>query len=102
MAAASPAGRSRLHRAADHLSFCVVAKERLTLPARRAGAAWHWRNDGSRWPRHRHDELELNIGLRGSITYLVEDRLVTVERDGLLALFPAQEHAVVDRSPGSE
>jgi AraC-like DNA-binding protein len=79
-----------------------VAKERIVVPARRVGIAWLGRYEGGRWPQHRHDELELNLGVGGRSTYVIEGRRVVVERDTLLALFPAQEHIVVEETPGAE
>jgi methylphosphotriester-DNA--protein-cysteine methyltransferase len=47
---------------------------------------------------HRHLELELNVVVRGSITYVVGDRRFTFQKRTLLWMFPAQEHQLVDRS----
>ncbi|MEX1117134.1 MAG: helix-turn-helix transcriptional regulator [Akkermansiaceae bacterium] len=47
---------------------------------------------------HRHLELELNVVVRGSITYVVGDRRFTFGKRTLLWMFPAQEHQLVDRS----
>jgi AraC-like DNA-binding protein len=47
---------------------------------------------------HHHTELELNVVVRGSITYVVASRRFTFSRCTLLWLFPAQEHQLVDRS----
>lgn len=47
---------------------------------------------------HRHVELELNVVVRGTITYVVGDRRFTFGQRTLLWMFPAQEHQLVDRS----
>ncbi len=47
---------------------------------------------------HRHVELELNVVVRGSITYVVGGRRFTFGQRTLLWMFPAQEHQLVDRS----
>ena len=47
---------------------------------------------------HRHVELEMNVVVRGSITYVVGDRRFTFPARTLLWLFPEQEHQLVDRS----
>ena len=47
---------------------------------------------------HRHSELELNLVLQGSITYVIADRRYTFTRGSLLWIFPAQEHQMIDRS----
>ncbi len=68
------------------------------MPATRDGALWHRRGSPSRWPSHHHDELELNLVMRGSATYLIQGRRAPLERFTLRALFPDQEHILVDES----
>jgi methylphosphotriester-DNA--protein-cysteine methyltransferase len=51
---------------------------------------------------HHHVELELNLVVRGTISYVVGGRRTTFERGTLLWLFPAQEHQLVDRSPDAQ
>lgn len=51
---------------------------------------------------HRHVELELNLVVRGAISYVVGERRITFERGTLLWLFPAQEHQLVDRTPDAQ
>lgn len=73
--------------------------ERLHLPAGLDGALWHFRWRGRFHPRHTHDELELNIVLRGTAAYLVGDRRCQLARASILWLHPAQEHVLVEASP---
>lgn len=47
---------------------------------------------------HHHVELELNLVVQGSISYVVEGRRYTFQRGTLLWMFPTQEHQLVDRS----
>jgi AraC-like DNA-binding protein len=47
---------------------------------------------------HHHIELELNLVLQGTITYVVSGRRFTFQSRTLLWLFPKQEHQLVDRS----
>lgn len=47
---------------------------------------------------HRHVELELNLVVQGSITYVLGTRRFTFEKGALLWLFPSQRHQLVDRS----
>ena len=47
---------------------------------------------------HRHAELELNLVVRGSVTYVVNQRRYTFPARTLLWLFPEQEHQLVDCS----
>ena len=51
---------------------------------------------------HHHIELELNLVVRGTITYVVAGRRFTFQRRTLLWLFPAQEHQLVDRSDDAQ
>ncbi|WP_438479368.1 helix-turn-helix domain-containing protein [Oleiharenicola lentus] len=51
---------------------------------------------------HRHVELELNVVLRGAITYVVDGRSFRFEKRSLLWLFPGQEHQLVDRTVGQQ
>jgi AraC-like DNA-binding protein len=48
--------------------------------------------------KHRHVELELNLVVSGTITYVVYGRRFTFPRGTLLWMFPSQEHQLVDRS----
>jgi AraC-like DNA-binding protein len=47
---------------------------------------------------HHHVELELNLVVRGSITYIMGRQRYTFPAGILLWLFPDQEHQLVDRS----
>lgn len=51
---------------------------------------------------HHHKELELNVVLQGSITYVVDGRRFTFLQRTLLWLFPHQEHQLVDRSANAQ
>jgi methylphosphotriester-DNA--protein-cysteine methyltransferase len=54
---------------------------------------------GAAWlATHHHVELELNLVLRGSLTYVTDGHRYTFSHGELLWLFPAQRHQVVDRS----
>ncbi len=62
------------------------------------GWLWSHRNRGTVHPLHHHTELEFNLMIRGSGTYLVGDRRFAVRRNDLLWLFPGQEHILIDQS----
>jgi methylphosphotriester-DNA--protein-cysteine methyltransferase len=47
---------------------------------------------------HHHVELELNVVVRGTITYVVGNQRFTFGQRTLLWMYPAQEHQLVDRS----
>lgn len=51
---------------------------------------------------HHHVELELNLVVKGSVTYVVGGRRFTFEKRTLLWMFPAQEHQLVDRSDDAQ
>ncbi len=51
---------------------------------------------------HHHVELELNLVVRGTITYIVNGRRFTLPSRTLLWLFPGHEHQLVDRSDDAQ
>ena len=51
---------------------------------------------------HHHIELELNLVVRGTITYVVSGKRYTFQPRTLLWLFPEQEHQLVDRSDNAQ
>src|SRR5688500_17073209 len=73
--------------------------ESLPIPAGWRGMVWTHRASGYRHPHHTHDEVELNLAVRGRATYVIGGKLVELERDHLIWLFPGQEHALVEQSP---
>jgi AraC-like DNA-binding protein len=63
--------------------------------------AYHTAADGP--PRaHRHAELELNLVVRGSASYLLGERRYELTPGTLTWLFPGQDHVLVDESPDHE
>lgn len=48
---------------------------------------------------HHHIELELNLVVSGTITYIVHGQRFKFSKRNLLWFFPSQEHQLVDRSP---
>ncbi|CAN5442961.1 hypothetical protein BH09VER1_BH09VER1_46770 [soil metagenome] len=51
---------------------------------------------------HHHRELELNVVVRGTITYVLGGRRFSFPQRSLLWLFPTQEHQLVDRSDDAQ
>src|SRR5918995_1783331 len=47
---------------------------------------------------HRHAELELNLVVRGTATYLLGERRYALTPGTLTWLFPGQDHVLVDGS----
>jgi AraC-like DNA-binding protein len=62
--------------------------------------------DSTRHPQeihsHHHRELELNVIVQGSITYVVDGRRFTFFPRTLIWLFPHQEHQLVARSANAQ
>jgi len=48
---------------------------------------------------HRHVELELNLVVNGTISYVVDGTRYSFSKGALLWLYPRQEHQLVDRTP---
>ena len=51
---------------------------------------------------HRHAELEVNLVVRGTASYLLGDRRIALTPGTLTWLFPGQDHVLVDESPDHE
>ncbi len=49
-------------------------------------------------PSHHHEELEVNLVLRGKASYLFGQRRVPLAANSMIWLFPEQEHVLMDRS----
>lgn len=86
------------------LSYFVIMLENLKLGPKYDGflfLAESVRNP-PRLNSHHHVELELNVVVQGSVTYVVGGRRFTFPRRSLLWMFPAQEHQLVDRSDDAQ
>ncbi|MHB1936398.1 MAG: cupin domain-containing protein [Acidobacteriaceae bacterium] len=89
---------------AQELSYFVRMLEDLKLD--KAYDGFLFLAESTRHPpklkSHRHIELELNLVVRGTITYVVSGRRFTFQPRSLLWLFPEQEHQLVDRSDNAQ
>ncbi|CCW36632.1 transcriptional regulator containing an amidase domain and an AraC-type DNA-binding HTH domain [Chthonomonas calidirosea] len=74
-------------------------KETLDLPSQLDGSLWLYRRSGVPRFMHRHDELELNLVLSGTGTYLLRGRSYRLTEGSLVWLFPEQDHLLVNESP---
>ena len=84
-----------------YLSFLAMT-ETLGLRSGADGRVGHHRAaDGPPRP-HRHAELELNLVVRGSASYLLGDRRYELAPRTLTWLLPGQEHVLVDESADHE
>lgn len=63
------------------------------------GTLWRYHAMPPRETTHSHDELEFNLVVRGTISYLVDGRRHDLSPRSLLWLFPAHEHLLVRPSP---
>jgi AraC-like DNA-binding protein len=63
------------------------------------GSAWRAGPELPIVSSHRHAELELNLVLRGSATYLRSGRRDRLVRGAILWLWPSEDHILTDRSP---
>lgn len=65
-----------------------------------AGArAWLYTYGGQVHRPHRHRELELNLVVRGSATYLINNQRFDLQPHTLLWLHPAHAHVLLEQSP---
>jgi AraC-like DNA-binding protein len=93
----STARRAIISSARGLLSFLAV-EEDLGLPTDRDG--WVVRHvAGGRRPRpHRHAELEVNLVVSGTASYVLGERRYELAPGTLAWLFPGQDHVLVDES----
>ncbi len=81
-----------------HLESAGIVED-LHLPSQLLGKLWIFSGDKVRSPYHRHEELELNLGIGGRATYLVAGRRVPLTPRTLLWLFPGQDHVLLEQTP---
>ena len=74
-------------------------KERLTILDGYDGAAWLHRNSGYIHPPHHHDELEINLVVGGTASYLLANARYDLRCDTQIWFFPAQDHVLLNASP---
>jgi AraC-like DNA-binding protein len=79
------------------LSFLAVIED-LGLPEGTEGLVVRHSAGALRPRSHRHAELELNLVVRGTASYLMNDRRYDLTAGTLTWLFPDQEHMLVDES----
>lgn len=73
-------------------------KAKLHLPNGSRGFARHMAAPLARISSHRHEELEVNLVLAGSATYLFGRERAPLVPGSMIWLFPGQEHVLVDFS----
>ena len=89
---------------AENLSYFVLMLENLKL--RKGYDGFLYLAESIRNPprlkSHHHVELELNLVVKGTITYVVSGRRHTFYPRAMLWLFPEQEHQLIDRSDDAQ
>lgn len=73
-------------------------KEKLGVPAGREGLVVYHKYQGTNPSPHRHDELEVNLVVRGTATYLLGDRRYDLGEGTLAWLLPGQDHVLARQS----
>lgn len=76
--------------------------EVVRVPEGTDGMVVRHNDPGYRPPVHRHAELEANLVLKGTASYLLGDRRYELGAGTLVWLFPGQDHVLVGQSPDYE
>ncbi len=80
-------------------SFYAVIKEELILKQEEDGDIWEHKYRGQPFSTiHRHTELEANLVVQGTASYLLEGSRYELRANSLVWLFPEQNHILVDQS----
>ncbi len=95
-------GHTAEQAAVPRLSFRRMSTyARVPIPTGLDGRVWPYAPRGGDQPRtmHRHDELELNLVVSGSASYLLTDRRYDLAPGTIIWLFPGQDHVLVNDRP---
>jgi AraC-like DNA-binding protein len=73
----------------------------LELPVNLDGIIWHyrWTSRLGLYPMHRHAEVEVNLVVDGTATYVMRERRYELAPGSIVWLFPQQDHLLLDQSP---
>jgi len=83
----------------DMFSFYAIIKEELILKSEEDGDIWEHKFRGQPFTTiHRHTELEVNLVVSGTASYLLEGTRYELRANSLVWLFPEQNHILVDQS----
>jgi AraC-like DNA-binding protein len=83
----------------EMFSFYAVIKEELNLRTEEDGDIWEHKYRGQPFTTiHRHTELEVNLVVQGTGSYLLEGNRYELRPNSLVWLFPEQNHILVDQS----
>jgi methylphosphotriester-DNA--protein-cysteine methyltransferase len=73
----------------------MTMKLLLPAPEESDGSAWYATPASTSFPAHCHDELELNLVVRGEAHYFVEGNTVRVPAGSMIWLFPGRLHELL-------
>lgn len=79
-----------------------MMQTRRLPPPGQGGRVWYLANTSPMPMSHRHAELEVNLVREGAAAYLLGERRYEMRRGTLAWLFPAQDHILLEQSPGFE
>jgi AraC-like DNA-binding protein len=83
----------------EMFSFYAVVKEELNLRTEEDGDIWEHKYRGQPFSTiHRHTELEVNLVVQGTGSYLLEGNRYELRANSLVWLFPEQNHILIDQS----
>ncbi len=76
-------------------------EEILSVPENLDGIVWHykWASRLALWPMHHHAELEVNVVVDGTATYVMNMRRYDLTPGSIVWLFPNQDHLLLQQSP---
>lgn len=78
-------------------------RERFRIPQGQDGLVWYRRDRGDMGGTgHSHDDLEFNVQMRGSASYICEDRRYHMRSHAVVWLMPEREHVLWDVSKDHE
>ena len=63
------------------------------------GCIWPYRWAGQKFPMHRHTQVEVNLVVEGTATYVMRERCYELSLGSMVWLFPRQDHLLLDQSP---
>lgn len=76
--------------------------QRLQIAKNLLGEIWRYGRTQRSVQAHRHSELEVNLVISGTATYVLKDRRYELDTGTLVWLFPKQEHLVIRQSSNFE
>ena len=82
-----------------HAAGTFVRRDILAIPREADGRLWRHVSHNPSVSRHVHDEIEMNIAIRGEAAYLVGQTRYRLTAGTMIWLFPGHDHLLIDQSP---